>query len=198
MPDEGLHMPGAPARDRAPSPPPHLCLARWWQGCRTTELLGDLAGGTPLTVLAPVDAAFDDLPWSFERLLADDDLLELRFDLFEHHVLRGTHDATGAPVTVISLHGERVHLARGVATAGRCTSGGRSRARVLATLAMPGVLVHVIDACLLPRSLRVFADAAAHDPSAPPSDVRPRVEAPRAASAPLAHAAELEREQPGQ
>jgi hypothetical protein len=155
-------MPGASTRDRAHASalPARLCLERWWHGCRTTELLDDLSRGGPFTLLAPVDEAFDHLPWSFDRLLGDEALLELRFDLFEHHVLRGNHDAAGAPTTLVSMHGERLRLGRGRVVGARQASGRRCEGRVLTTLATPGVLVHVIDACLLPRSMRVFVDVA--------------------------------------
>lgn len=135
----------ARARASAPwRPPTSEPLRRFSQGLLGTGLLDDLRAAGPHTLLAPVDPAFDVLPFSYEDLLFDERLVEARFDLFEYLVLRGSVEAHGPPTLHVTLHGEPVRLGGGL------VSGRFGDARILRTFASATALVHVIDRCVFP------------------------------------------------
>lgn len=133
------------ARANAPwRPPASEPLRRFSHGLLGTGLLDDLRATGPYTLLAPVDAAFDDLPFSYEDLLFDEQLVEARFDLFEYLVLRGAVDAHGPRQLHVTLQGEPVRLGGGV------VSGGFGAARILRSFSSEAGPVHVIDRCVFP------------------------------------------------
>ena len=132
-----------------PPPLPLEGTDRFVAGLAVTGLLEDLRGG-PHTLLAPTDDAFDRLPWTFDRMLSDPDLVEARFDLFEYHVLRGTFDARGPKEERVTVHGETLRLGSGL------VFGRYGAARILRTTTWHGARVHVIDQCVFPVFPRVY------------------------------------------
>ncbi|MBL8607194.1 MAG: fasciclin domain-containing protein [Myxococcales bacterium] len=117
---------------------------RFAEGLRATGLFDDLCALGPYTVLAPVDDAFDAMPWPFASLLGHPDLVEARFDVFEHHVIPGVVDPRDGASIRATLHGSMVAFRDGVILA----RGGA--ARVLASRPFDNGVVHVIDRVLLP------------------------------------------------
>jgi hypothetical protein len=91
-----------------------FALSRLLAGFAATDLFPDLASGGPYTVIGPLDHAFDALPWSFAQLLADEALVEERFDLFESFVVTGEPDSRGRPRRWPTLHGGTVTIGAGV------------------------------------------------------------------------------------
>jgi hypothetical protein len=122
-------------------------LQRFLSGLRRTDLVADLAAGGPHTLVAPVNAAFDVLPWSFDRLLSDDELLEPRFDLFEYLVLRGACDGEAPLHARRTLQGESLVIGAGI------VRGHQSKARILGTTTWQANVVVAVDACVLPSSI---------------------------------------------
>lgn len=123
-------------------------IQRCLSGLRVTDLIADLeGGGGPHTVIAPIDAAFDELPWSFDRLLTDESLLEPRFDLFEYHVIRGACDAEVPLHVRKTLQGETLVIGSGIVV------GHQGVAKILASGMWHGALVHAVDRCVLPSSI---------------------------------------------
>lgn len=118
--------------------------ARFGAGLRATGLLDDLCTQGPYTVLAPVDEAFDAMPWPFAALLGHPELVEARFDVFEHHVLQGVVDPRDGTSIRASLQGSMLAFRDGVILA----RGGV--ARVLASRPFERGVVHVIDRVLVP------------------------------------------------
>jgi uncharacterized surface protein with fasciclin (FAS1) repeats len=114
------------------------CFAR---GLAVADLYADIAGG-PTAVLAPIDAAFDSLPWPFEELLTSEELLEPCIDLFEYHVLRGP--VVRDKVTQVTLHGELLRFGRDLVL------GRYGAARVLSTFTVGSCTVHVLEQCVFP------------------------------------------------
>ena len=131
-------------------PPPSERLARFSQGLLCTGLLDDLRASEPFTLLAPVDDAFEGMPFSYDALLFDERLVEARFDLFEYLVVRGTADAEGPRTAHATLHGEPVRLGRGLAF------GRFGAARVLRSFVSGPALVHVLDQVLFPVYPRLY------------------------------------------
>lgn len=131
-------------------PPSSEPIGRFTQGLLATGLRDDLRTNEPFTLLAPVDDAFDRMPFSFEDLLFDERLVEARFDLFEYLVLRGTVDAQGPRTAHVTMQGEPVRLGRGL------VFGRFGAARVLRTFASGQVLVHVLDQCVFPVYPRLY------------------------------------------
>lgn len=118
-------------------------LSRFTQGLLSTGLIEDIHDG-PVTLLAPMDEAFQSMPWKFEELLFDERLLEARFDLFEYLVVRGTAAAEGLRASHPTLHGEPVRLGN------RLAYGRFGAARVLRTIERRGIVIHVLEQCIYP------------------------------------------------
>lgn len=119
-------------------------LGRFTQGLLATGLVEDVRERGPFTLLAPVDEAFDTLPWRFEDLLLTQDLLDERFDLFEYHVVRGLADAGGPRASWSTLHGELVRIGRGLVL------GRYGASRILRTVTSESLRVHVLEQCIFP------------------------------------------------
>ena len=128
---------------RAQYVPLQRCIA----GFHLTDLVRDIRLGGPYTLIAPVDGAFDELPWSYESLLADDELVEPLFDLFEYLVIPGACDGDGPIRSWLTLQGEKIRVGRGYVL------GRRGVGRILATVSWKGSLVHAVDACVFPSSV---------------------------------------------
>lgn len=143
------HLPIPSARSHWPSfgANKKLKIGRCLSGLRRTDLFTDLADGHPHTLVIPVDAAFDVLPWSFESLLRDDSLLELRFDLFEYLVATGTSDADAPVRCRRTLQGEWIASAHKVA-------GQHGSADILASALWGNTTLHAVESCVLPTSLQ--------------------------------------------
>lgn len=139
-----------PARTTQPNdlshPPAGMggVLQRYFQGLKQTDLLDDVLTA-PHTLLAPIDDAFDALPWRFSDLLESRDLFEERFDLFEYLVVRGVHGAHGPAAPIVTLEGSAVAIGHGLVVG---TSG---TARVLHSFIWNRTLVHMLDRCIFPR-----------------------------------------------
>jgi hypothetical protein len=118
-------------------------LQRFYAGLAKTGLSEDLAKGEH-TLLAPLDAAFDRAPWSFDSLLSSPQLLEERYDLFEYLVIRGIHGAASPRIQVATLEGRSVLLGEG-----RVFGHGGS-ARIIESFIWRSSLVHVISECIYP------------------------------------------------
>lgn len=116
-------------------------LGRFARGLAIADLYADI-GEDPATILAPVDAAFDALPWPFEELLSSEELFEPCIDLFEYCVLRGPF--VRDKVTQMTLHGELVRFGRDLVL------GRYGAARVLSTFTVGASTVHVLEHCVLP------------------------------------------------
>jgi uncharacterized surface protein with fasciclin (FAS1) repeats len=125
-------------------------VGRYVQGLLATGLLDDLRTSGPHTLLAPVDEAFDRLPFAYDSLLFDDHLIEAKFDIFEYLVLRGAIRASGPRVAHASLQGERVRVGRSL------VFGRFGAARVLRSFVSGGVALHVIDQCIFPIFPRLY------------------------------------------
>lgn len=123
---------------------------RCLKGLLRTDLVGDLGGSRPHTLIAPVDAGFAGLPWDFEQLLSDDSLLEPCFDLFEYLVIRGSHDADAPMRLCATLQGESILIGSGMVL------GHHGVASVVATTVWRGTVVHVVDRCVLPSTILRF------------------------------------------
>jgi uncharacterized surface protein with fasciclin (FAS1) repeats len=123
--------------------PLQRCLA----GFLATDLVTDLAENGPFTLLAPFDAAFDDLPWRFDELVANEALIEERFELFEYCVVPGVIPASGPLRSWPTLTGEPIRVGQGAVI------GAGGAARIVASVRWRGALVHAIDSCVLPASL---------------------------------------------
>lgn len=125
-------------------------LGRYSHGLLATGLLDDLRTEGPYTLLAPVDEAFDSLPFAFDELLYDDRLVEARFDLFEYLVARGSIDADDARQPYATVNGEHVRIGRGL------VFGRYGAARVLKSVPAEGLVVHVLDQCVFPVFPRLY------------------------------------------
>ncbi len=121
-------------------------LNHFFEGLARTGLLADVEEGLH-TLLAPVDAAFDKLPWAFEELYGSDALVEERIGLFEYSVARGVHSARAPKSPVATLEGRFVILGGGR------VYGRYGAARVLDTFIARNTLVHVLDECVSPFPL---------------------------------------------
>lgn len=119
-------------------------LVRFSRGLAIAGLYEDIADAGTTTLLAPVDAAFDGLPWPYEQLVGSRELLEACFDLFEYLVLRGTADAAAPRATHATLHGELVRIGR------RLVLGRYGASRVLSTFPVGACTVHVLEMCVFP------------------------------------------------
>jgi len=116
-------------------------------GLSAAGLIEDLERG-PFTLLAPVDHAYEALPWSFDALLRRPDLVEPRFDLFEYMVVPGR--IASGPTIARTLEGAAV-LVGATHVLGRHGS-----ARIVTTVELGNVLVHVLDACLHPHPWNAY------------------------------------------
>ena len=123
---------------------------RTFHGLLATGLLEDLRAGAPHTLIAPTNAAFDELPWAFEDLVFDPELVEVRFDLFEYLVVPGDFDE-GERAT---LGGEPVRIEGGV------VFGRYGSAAILRSFVTGNLRVHVVDSCVLPGDPQNYVDAA--------------------------------------
>lgn len=119
-------------------------MDRVFEGLREVGLLEDM-DGMPHTLLAPVDRAFDRLPWAFDRLLADPSLVEARFDLFEYCVVPERVASDADPRPVLTLEGTPVFVGR------THVLGRHGGARILTTVESSNLVIHVLDACVLPH-----------------------------------------------
>lgn len=119
-------------------------LTRFARGLNATDLFQDIVEGGTMTLLAPVDAAFEALSLPFDELITSPDAFEARFDLFEYLVLRGPSDASGSRATHATLHGELVRLGRNLVL------GRYGASRVLDTFTCGGCMVHVLEQCVFP------------------------------------------------
>jgi len=142
-------------RRRRPSLP-LAALQRFRRGLHLTGLAEDIVGGGH-TLIAPIDAAFDALPWPFERLLEEDALVEPRFDLFEYLVVPEACAGDGPPRNFSTLQGERIRIG------GRFVHGRHGVGRILATVTLDRLLVHVVDSCVLPSSILAYEVEACRD-----------------------------------
>jgi|688.fasta_scaffold1110474_1 uncharacterized surface protein with fasciclin (FAS1) repeats len=116
-------------------------LGRFARGLVVAELHADIAAG-PTTILAPIDSAFDALPWPFEEFVSSEELIEPCIDLFEYHVLRGP--VVRDKMTQVTLHGELVRFGRDLVL------GRYGAARVLSTFTVGSCTVHVLEQCVFP------------------------------------------------
>ena len=119
-------------------------LRRFSRGLLATGLFEDLRSGDPFTLLAPLDAAFDSLPFSFDDLLLQPSLVEARFDIFEYLVLRGHVTSLPTRGAYPTLEGELVRLAPNLAL------GRFGASRILHTFVTGPVIVHILEQCLFP------------------------------------------------
>lgn len=126
-------------------------IQRCLKGLLRTQLVGDLGGSRPHTLIAPLDAGFAELPWDFDRLLSDEELLEPCFDLFEYLVIPGRHDADAPMRPRATLQGEPLLIGSGMVL------GHRGVASVVATASWRGTTVHVVDRCIVPSTILRFA-----------------------------------------
>jgi uncharacterized surface protein with fasciclin (FAS1) repeats len=117
-------------------------LGRFAQGLKIADLYADIASGGATAVLAPIDAAFDALPWPFDELVTSEELVEPCIDLFEYHVLRGPF--VRDKITQITLHGELVRFGRDLVL------GRFGASRVLSTFTVGACTVHVLEQCVFP------------------------------------------------
>jgi uncharacterized surface protein with fasciclin (FAS1) repeats len=114
---------------------------------KAANLLDALATPGPLTVFAPVNAAFDKLPpGTVETLLKPENAAQLR-TILQHHVLVSTYKSTDltAGLSLSMLDGGPTTVSRQGA---EITVDG---AKVLAAVPAGNGIVYVIDAVLLPR-----------------------------------------------
>lgn len=121
-------------------------LRRFSRGLLATGLFEDLRSGDPFTLFAPLDPAFDSLPFPFDDLLLGPALVEARHDIFEYLTVRGhvafpVASSRGAYPT---LQGELVRLAPGLAL------GRFGASRILHTFQTGPLVVHVLEQCLFP------------------------------------------------
>lgn len=123
-------------------------------GFIATGLLADLRDDGPFTLFLPRREALLSLPWTMEQLLADETLIDQRFDVFEYTIARGLYGARGSR-NVVSLQGERLRVSRGKVI-GRFGEG-----TILETLRARNGVVHVVDACLMPVDPAAYAKASA-------------------------------------
>ena len=128
----------------------HDRVDRVLAGLAAVGLLDDMQG-RPHTLLAPIDRAFDVLPWSFERFLTDARLVEARFDLFEYCVVPSLLRSESDPRPVGTLEGTTVLIGH------THVLGRHGGARILTTVELPLLVVHVLDACVLPRPPEIAA-----------------------------------------
>jgi hypothetical protein len=133
--------------ERALYVPLQRCLA----GFHLTDLVRNVRAGGPHTLIAPIDRAFDRLPWSFDQLIADDALIHPRFDLFEYFAVVGACDADAPLETFLTLQGEKIRIGCGLVI------GREGVARILATTEWKGIQVHAVDACVMPSTFFDFA-----------------------------------------
>ena len=124
-----------------------LDLGRCFRGLQRAELLVDLATGGPYTLVAPVDDAFDRMPWPFDRLIDDDGLIEPCVDLFEYSVIHGVAPAAGPVRRMGTLRGEAIHVGEGVII------GPGNTARIVASVHVEGFMVHITRDCVLPTTV---------------------------------------------
>jgi hypothetical protein len=116
-------------------------LGRFARGLAIADLYADI-GSDAATILAPVDPAFDALPWLFEELVTSEELFEPCIDLFEYCVLRGPFARD--KVTQVTLHGELLRFGRDLVL------GRFGASRVLSTFTVGACTVHVLEQCVLP------------------------------------------------
>lgn len=126
-------------------------IQRCLKGLLRTDLVGDLGGSQPHTLIAPLDAAFEELPWDFDRLLSDEALLEPCFDLLEYLVIPGRHESDAPMRPCATLQGEALLIGSGMVL------GHDGVASVLATASWRGTMVHVVDRCIFPSTILRFA-----------------------------------------
>lgn len=131
-------------------PPRSEQITRFSQGLLATGLLDDLRTAGATTLLAPVDEAFDGLPFPFDALLYDPRWVEARFDVFEYLVVRGAVEAHGPRTPHVTMQGEPVRVGRGL------VFGRFGAARILRSFASGPVLVHVLDQCVFPVYPRLY------------------------------------------
>ncbi|MEZ4307271.1 MAG: hypothetical protein R3F14_04410 [Polyangiaceae bacterium] len=134
---------------RPPAVPRRDPIDRTFHGLAAVGLLDDLRAGFH-TIIAPVNSAFDALPWAFEDLLYDPALVEPRFDLFEYLVVRGDLPH-GERET---LEGSPVRIDRGI------VHGRHGSASILRSYTDGARRVHVVSACILPASPQIYIDTA--------------------------------------
>lgn len=124
-------------------------LARLSLGLRRTGLLFELVRAPAFTVIAPLDEAFDCLPFPFVDLIHSADLVEERFALFEHLVALGEPGALGHPL-LHTVGGGELHL-----DADRIHDGGACAAHVLGIdLVRNGRLIRTRELPMPPRAAR--------------------------------------------
>lgn len=119
-------------------------LQRWYEGMARTDVLGDLWEEGPTTLVVPTDGAFDGLPWRFERLMTDPDMVEICIDLFEYLVVRDICRGDGPARSWTTVNGAAIEIGAGFVV------GRRGRARILASLCLGAKTIHVVDACVFP------------------------------------------------
>lgn len=119
------------------------------EALQVTGLDAALQGDGPFTILAPTDAAFEELGAELERLLQEENINEL-IDILSYHVVTAeayaadVAEMTEAPTVqgqpiAISVEGDAVTLS------------GQNDAQVIETdLEASNGVIHVIDAVLLP------------------------------------------------
>lgn len=123
-----------------------LPLVRAFAGFERSELLGDVLSGGVRTLVAPVDRAFAVLPWTFDDLLSVG-RVEERCELFEYYAIPLRCEARGPMRTMPTLQRELITIGCGYVV------GPDRAARILASLRWGDVIVHAVDACVLPSTL---------------------------------------------
>jgi len=126
-------------------------IDRTFHGLLAVGLLDDIRDRWRSTLIAPTNAAFDALPWSFEDLLGQPSLAEVRFDLFEYLVVPG--DLVVGERRTIEGSSIRIEDGQVLGRFGRA-------ARILRSFVSGNLRVHVVDACVLPASPAIYVDAA--------------------------------------
>lgn len=127
-------------------------IDRTMHGLQVTGLLEDLRSGGPHTLIAPINRAYDALPWAFEELLFNPSLTEPRFDLFEYLVLRGDWPAVGPGGERQTAEGTPLRIARGFVV------GRHGTAMILRSFVRDNLRVHVVDACVFPANPQIYVD----------------------------------------
>lgn len=124
-------------------------VARFTRGLLSTGLIEDIHDSA-VTLLAPSDDAFQTMPWRFEELLFDEQLLEARFDLFEYLVVRGRVGVEGVRASYRTFNREHVRLGN------RLVYGRFGAARVLRTVERGSLVIHVLEQCVYPWDPKLF------------------------------------------
>ena len=118
------------------------------QAITQAGLTSDLSGPGPLTVLAPSDEAFGNLPDGVSTLLLQPANMNLLIRLLQYHVIVGFVDSsTRGPLPAATLTGETFVFTEAGGTV--TINGGEARVEAGDVLASNGI-IHRIDTVLIP------------------------------------------------